>query len=67
MDRREMALWMREVIDHLSRGCDQWQFAGETSEQFALQSMERDLAELQRIVRTARRLEVAPVRHARAA
>lgn len=53
MDRRELSLRMREVLDHLSRGCDQWQFQDGSGESLALQSMERDLAELQRLCRAA--------------
>lgn len=55
MERRETALWMREVLDHLNRCCDQWQSADRVSEQFAIQSIERDVAELQRVCRMARR------------
>lgn len=57
MERRETVLWMREVLEHLNRCCDQWEVSGSRAEQMAIQSMERDLAELQRICRTARQVE----------
>ncbi len=55
MDRRESVLWMREVLDHLNRCCDQWQSTERGSEQLAIQAIERDVAELQRVCRIARR------------
>lgn len=67
MDRREISHWMREVMDHLGRGCDQWQASEGGSEQFALQAIERDLSELQRICRAARQVKSAAFQHARAA
>jgi len=54
MNRRETTLWMREVLDHLNRSCDQWQAGDGRADSFALQSIERDLAELQRACRAAR-------------
>jgi hypothetical protein len=58
MDRRETALCLREVLDHLNRCCDQWHAADSRTEQWALQSIERDLAELQRVCRMARRQNI---------
>jgi hypothetical protein len=55
MDRRNTMLCMRDVLDHLNRCYDQWQAAEGRVERFVVQSMERDLAELQRICRDVRR------------
>lgn len=62
MDRRDTALRMREVLEHLNRCCEQWQLADCASDQLAIQAIERDLAELQRVCRIARRqsLEADP-------
>lgn len=58
MDRRTTALCMREVLEHLNRCCEQWQAADGRNERFVEQSVERDLAELQRIWRAARRMSL---------
>ncbi len=67
MERRELALRMREVVDHLGRASDHWQFCDGAMETFTLQSMERDLAELQRLCRAARQTATAGYHCSRAA
>jgi len=67
MDRRELTLRMREVLDHLGRTSDHWQCSAGAAESFTLQSMERDLAELQRLCRAARQTASTDYRRSRAA
>lgn len=60
VDRRNASLWMREVLDHLNRCYDQWQAGDIRLEGFAIESIERDLTELQRICQAARQGQKRP-------
>lgn len=54
MDRRSTFLWMRDILDHLSTCCEQWEDADADSERFLAESMRRDMDELRRLCQTVR-------------
>jgi hypothetical protein len=60
-NRRHTLLWMKDLIDHLSRCHDQLQWAGDGATQFFLaESMLGDLVECQRLCEQLRTDPAAP-------
>ncbi len=54
MDRRSTFLWMRDILDHLSSCCEQWESADASSERFLADAMRRDMDELRKLYQSVR-------------
>ncbi len=60
-NRRHTLLWMKDLIDHMSRCLDQLQWAGDGATQFFLaEAMLGDLVECQRLCEQLRTAPAAP-------
>ena len=55
MDRQNKLMWMKDLLDHLSLCCDEWQGAEGRMERYLADSIERDLDEFRRLSVSLRR------------
>jgi hypothetical protein len=55
MDRHEVFLCMKDLLEHLADSCEQWLEADGRTAQYLVDSIQRDLDEFRRVCEWARR------------
>lgn len=62
MTRHAKFLWMKDLLEHMTRCHEQWEAADARTERFLVDSMRRDVEEFRRVCESLRAESTSPAR-----